>query len=144
MLLWGIGYIASCWVGSTKSSGRRNAFIMTWSGLMMCCTLCEMMFWRMFKAESNLWVGITLSMMGFMSMQAVLTAATYANTASNSGFDEAITAFAVLYAAQTFLHIGLMAMWRDDVVTENYANVRDEFDGKSLNKEEYEDVGSST
>lgn len=56
---------------------------------MMCCTLAQvatifslcvyknaehktqMLYWRLFHAESNLYVGITLSMMGFMSLQTV-------------------------------------------------------------------------
>mmetsp|Transcript_9597 Transcript_9597/g.23618 ORF Transcript_9597/g.23618 Transcript_9597/m.23618 type:complete len:154 (-) Transcript_9597:217-678(-) len=113
MTAFGIGFIICCWMGTAATKSNKDGFLMAWNSVMMLCTLLQMLYWRIFQATSNLYVGITLSMMGFMSLQAIIAAASYVNTSNDHVYDDAIASFAILYAFTTIMHIGLMAMWRD-------------------------------
>mmetsp|Transcript_9466 Transcript_9466/g.14195 ORF Transcript_9466/g.14195 Transcript_9466/m.14195 type:complete len:160 (+) Transcript_9466:89-568(+) len=112
MLFSGIGFVISCWMATSATSSSREGFLMIWNSLMMAVTLFQMLYWRICYPDSNLMVGITISMMGFMSLQAVLAGATYVNTESDHGYDEALASFSIIYAIFTISHIALMALWR--------------------------------
>mmetsp|Transcript_25980 Transcript_25980/g.41827 ORF Transcript_25980/g.41827 Transcript_25980/m.41827 type:complete len:157 (+) Transcript_25980:55-525(+) len=142
MLAFGVGFIICCWMGTAKTNSAKDGFLMTWNSVMMLCTLLQMLYWRVLHAGSNLYVGITLSMMGFMSLQAVVAAATYVDTSKNDVYDDAIGSFAILYAFTTICHIALMALWRHG---------GGEFDGEDgeggapvFDKKDYEQVTTST
>ncbi|GAB5361903.1 hypothetical protein AAMO2058_000752800 [Amorphochlora amoebiformis] len=132
MCAFGAGFIICCWLSTTATSSVRDGFMMVWNSVMMLCTLAQMLFWRIFHGGSNLLVGVSLSMMVFMSLQAVLAAATYVNTNNDHAYDEAVASFGIMYAFVTICHVGLMALWRHgepayetEVDKKDYAPVAD-------------------
>uniref|UniRef100_A0A7S2TVH9 Uncharacterized protein n=1 Tax=Lotharella oceanica TaxID=641309 RepID=A0A7S2TVH9_9EUKA len=137
MLAFGVGYIISCWMATSATDSTREGFLMAWNSVMMIATLLQMMYWRVFHAGSNLFVGITLSMMGFMSLQAVLAAATYVKGNDDAVYGDAIASFGILYAFTTITHVILMAVWRHGE-EEAYGD-----ESGVVDKKEYEQVGTA-